>query len=79
MRNPEEAAKALNLNGIPYLGNVLKMVGKWRECAAHFGRELSVVFGCVSSKERPLLLSVRLVLKHFFFNSMRYCRCCCCS
>ncbi|CAM9724498.1 unnamed protein product [Ectocarpus sp. 6 AP-2014] len=25
MRNPEEAAKALNLNGIPYLGNVLKM------------------------------------------------------
>lgn len=26
MRNPEEAAKALNLNGIPYLGNVLKMV-----------------------------------------------------
>lgn len=26
MRNPEEAAKALNLNGIPYLGNVLKLV-----------------------------------------------------
>lgn len=26
MRNPDEAAKALNLNGIPYLGNVLKMV-----------------------------------------------------
>ncbi|CAM9503767.1 unnamed protein product [Pylaiella littoralis] len=25
MRNPDEAAKALNLNGIPYLGNVLKM------------------------------------------------------
>ncbi|CAM9183215.1 unnamed protein product [Laminaria digitata] len=25
MRNPEEAAKALNLNGIPYLGNVLKL------------------------------------------------------
>lgn len=26
MRSPEEAAKALNLNGIPYLGNVLKLV-----------------------------------------------------
>lgn len=26
MRTPEEAAKALNLNGIPYLGNVLKLV-----------------------------------------------------
>lgn len=26
MRSPEEAAKALNLNGIPYLGNMLKLV-----------------------------------------------------
>lgn len=38
MRNPEEAAKALNLNGIPYLGNVLKMVRalsrlcRWMAC-----------------------------------------------
>lgn len=34
MRNPEEAAKALNLNGIPYLGNVLKLVSSFVLTAA---------------------------------------------